>query len=248
MPPDESKGMLNGGELDSVDTDKTKDADPSSAFKPGAVLTLSEETTKERLCGSEFANRVEFDENTDDKDKENEPLSCDPHRSSQPSVEILESQGHEQGEISKAKNDGFLKIPASLEKVQKQGVLTTSNTQLISPRSGNTSLNDLFGYKPAFRTREIDDNVSVDSRENEVGAPVNTIVVVNIESGYLSDTEMSTDSNTPISTPSALSRPAALPSTGKLHFGQGSAVGTKVSYFSCLICPAMQDIWVVYVG
>ncbi|XP_029187428.2 exonuclease 1-like isoform X2 [Acropora millepora] len=227
MPPDESKGMLNGGELDGVATDKTKDADPSSAFKPGAVLTLSEETTKERLCGSEFGNRVEFDENTDDKDKENEPLSCDPHHSSQSSVEILESQGHEQGEISKAKNDVFLKIPASLEKVQKQGVLTTSNTQLISPRSGNTRLNDLFGYKPSFRTREIDDNVSVDSRENEVGAPVNTIVVVNIESGYLSDTEMSTDSNTPISTPSALSRPAALSSTGKLHFGQGSAVGTK---------------------
>ena len=247
MPPDESKGMLNGGELDGVDTDKTQDADPSSAFKPGAVLTLSEETTRERLCGSEFGNRVEFDENTDDRDKENEPVSCDPHHSSQPSVEILESQGHEQGEISKAKNDGFLKIPASLEKVQKQGVLTTSNTQLISPRSGNTSLNDLFGYKPSFRTREIDDSVSVDSRENEVGAPVNTIVVVNIESGYLSDTEMSTDSKTPISTPSALSRLAALPSTGKLHFGQGSAVGTKVCYFSCLICPAMQDIWVVYV-
>lgn len=237
MPPDQSKGIQNGDELNGVDTDKTNDADPSSPFKPGAVLTLSEEKPKERLCGSEFGNRVEFDEYNDDKDKENEPLAPDPHHSSQSSVEILESQRHDQEEISKEENDVFLKIPPSFEKVQKQGVLTSSNTQLISALSGKTSLNDLFGYKPSFKTREIDDNISIDSRENEVGAPVNTIVVVNIESGYVSDTEMSTDSDTPTSTPSALSRLAALPSTGKLHFGQGSAVGTKVCYLSCLICP-----------
>lgn len=245
MPPDESKGILNGDELDGVDTDtdKNNDRDPSSAVESGAVLTLPREKTKERLCSSEFGNRVEFDQNTDDKDKENEPLACDPHHSSQLSVEILESQGHEQGEVAKEESDVFLKIPASFGKVQKQGVLTSSNTQLISAPSGKTSLNDLFGYKPSFKSRDIVDHSSVDTRENEDGVPVNTIVVVNIESGYLSDTEMSTDSDTPIPTRSAVSRLTALPSTGKLHFGQGSAVGTKVCYFCCLIYPTMQDIW-----
>lgn len=211
--------------------DGLEDDDDTSVIyqvEPGAVLSLLTDKTEEQLPCSELGNCSNSDEGVE-QNKENTLQSFEEFNASQTvSVETLEISKRKQEETEDHERSSFWP-----EKVQKRGILTSHSFNVNDPRtcrnaaqSNETGLSELFGYKRSLKTKTLGDHSSVDSRENAVpntGAPVMPVDVIDIESGYLSDTEMSTDGDTPTPTPSAVASLTPLPS-----LRLGSAVGTKV--------------------
>ncbi|XP_068681697.1 exonuclease 1-like [Montipora foliosa] len=233
-PPGESKETLQEDELGGLDAEPDNDdTDATSTSEPGAVLTVLKETTEGDLYVSEFGNHVDC-QKSDLQDKENKLLACNDvfDNSQVNSVATTEVLRHE--EMATDKMDPCIRTPISQEKIRKQGVLTSlsfnvrgSETCAMAARSGQTGLNELFGYKTSFKKRRFSDQVSDGTRGNASGVPVKPDDVIDVDSGYLSDTEMSTDCETPTPTPSTVVRLTATPSVGKVLFRQGSAAGTK---------------------
>ena len=226
------------------------DMSTASAAEPGALLSLLKDNTEEDLSYSEVRNCTVGDGDIEEN-KENELQSCKKSFCSQfVSVQKLDKSKHKQEETSSQESDSLQRILASSEKLQKQGVLTSHSLNVSDPRTDastaqirETSLGDLFGYKRSVKIRKRDNHKSVPVREKadvDPGIPVQPIEVIDIDSGYLSDTEMSTDGDTPTPTPtptpSAAAHNTPLSSGGNLPLSQGSAVGTKVCCFCFCYC------------
>ena len=230
--------------LDTADDDDTRAA---CARESGAVLTFLKDNAVDDLSDGELGNCADDDNDDTEQNKENELQTCEELNSSQ-------SASVKRREISKLKleeaganhdRNSLHRISVSPEKTQKQGVLTShssnvndSSTCAIADQPRETGLGELFGYRRSLKTRKLDDNSSVPTRRKAdatASVPVQPVEVIDVDSGYLSDTEMSTDGDTPTCTPtpSDVVRLTPLPSGGNVPLRQGSAVGTKVccSYF-----------------
>lgn len=219
--------------------DGLEDDDDTSVIcqvEPGAVFSLLTDKPEEQLQGSELGNCSNGDEDVE-QNKENALQSFEEFNAIQTvSVETLVISKRKQEETEDHVRSSFWP-----EKVQKRGILTSHSFNVNDPRtctnavqSNETGLSEMFGYKRSLKTGTLADHSSVDSRENAVpnaGVPVMPVDVIDIESGYLSDTEMSTDGDTPTPTPSAVASLTPLPSGGNLPLRLGSAVGTKVCFF-----------------
>ena len=225
-----------------METEDDDDTRAACAREPGAVLSFVKDNAVDDLSDSELGNCSDGDDDTE-QNKENELHStCEELNSSQ-------SASVKRREISKRKleevganhdRNSLHRISVSPEKTQKQGVLTNhssnvndSRTCSIADQSRETCLGELFGYRRSLKTRNLDDHSSVPTprkADATVDVPVQPVEVIDVDSGYLSDAEMSTDGSTPTCTPtpSGVVRLTPLPSGGNVPLRQGSAVGTKV--------------------
>lgn len=173
-----------------------------------------------------------------EENKENEQRTSE-ESSESPIAHInkLEHSKRKREEDILSQETGSLeKLTCTLDKLQKQSVLTSHSSNIIDTRnanneeSGEPSLGELFGYRRPVKTRKLDSHASESLREN-VGAKesiVQPVEVADIDSGYLSDTEMSTDGDTPTPAQSGAARLVPPSSGGNLPHMQGSAAGTKV--------------------
>ena len=129
----------------------------------------------------------------------------------------------------------------SPKKLLCQGVLTNQSLNISydhKDESVETKLSERFSYKRFQRPTKLIDNTSEPlSREETVSNDSSfsrSVEVIRIDSGYMSDTEMSTDGDTPTSTQSVI-RGQTTPSTSRnFSLLQGSAVGSKVRLESVL--------------
>ena len=140
-----------------------------------------------------------------------------------------DSSGNEVGKGSNDEGD----IEENKE-LQKQSVL---RNQSLNTQTGNKSLGELFRYKPTVKKRRLDNSKSVPSQaiaNEKTDIPVPPLEIIDIDSGYLSDTEQSTDGDTPTPTSSAIAHLTPLSSGRSLPLSQGSAVGTKVCCVFCM--------------
>lgn len=215
-----------------------EDTSAASTVEPGAILSLLKDNKEHELSEGELENCSEDDEDIG-QNKENELQACGKLNASQlSSQEKLENSKLSQEETANYESDSLQRRTSSPEKLQKQGVLTShslnvshSRTATNTSQSVETGLGELFGYKRSAKTRKLDDIRSVLTQEkanSKASIPVQPIEVIDIDSGYLSDTEMSTDGDTPTPAPSAVARLTPFSSGGNLPLRQGSAVGTKV--------------------
>jgi len=232
----EESGADDLVQMEAEDDEGTSSA---SATEPGAVLSLLKDKGVDDLSESERGNCTDDNEDVE-QNKENELQTCEKSNSSQPaSGKKFENSKRNEEETVNYEGDSSYRISGSPKKLQKQGILTSCSLNVSDTRtstntahSGQTSLREIFGYKRSLKTRELDDQKLVPAREKPqvtVGGPVQPIEVIDIDSGYLSDTEMSTDGDTPAptTTPSAVARLSPPSSGGNMLLRQGSAVGTK---------------------
>lgn len=234
-------------EREHLETEDDDDTRTTSVAKPGAVLSFVKDNAVDDLSDSELGNCASNDDDDTEQNKENELQTSEELNSSQ-------SASVKRREISKRKleeaganhdRNSLHRTSVSPEKTQKQGVLTShslnvndSRTCAIADQPRETGLGELFGYRRSLKTRKLDDNSSFPTRRKAdatASVPVQPVEVIDVDIGYLSDTEMSTDGDTPTCTPtpSDVVRLTPLPSGGNVPLRQGSAVGTKVccSYF-----------------
>lgn len=200
-------------------------ASASSAGDPGAVLTLLKENTANDSSGNEVGTGSN-DEGDIEENKENEFHSCEVSSSSE-GLSAKKLEGSQDSESSQ-------RFSETSSKLQKQSVLGNHS---LNTQTGNKSLGELFGYKPTVKKRRLDDYKSVPSQEianEKTGIPVQPLETIDIDSGYLSDTEQSTDGDTPTPTPSAIAHLTPLSSGRSLPLTQGSVAGTKVCWVFCL--------------
>lgn len=211
-----------------VTNSECQDEDEASAFStgdPGAVLTLLKDITAEDCSGNEVG-KGSNDEGDIEENKENEFHSCEVSSSS----ERLSAKNLEESQ----ERDSSQRISDTSSKLQKQSVLRNHS---LNTQTGNKSLGELFGYKPTVKKRRLDNSKSVPSQaiaKEKTDIPVPPLEIIDIDSGYLSDTEQSTDGDTPTPTSSAIAHLTPLSSGRSLPLSQGSAVGTKVCCVFCL--------------
>ena len=176
----------------------------------------------------------------EEEDKENELRTCGESNESPIAKEkMLEySKGKREEEFLSQESNSFQKLKCSPTRLlQKQSVLTSHTSNILDTPNANAEksceqgLSKLFGYRRSMKTRKCDDQTSESLRqktETEHGVAVQSIEVIDIDSGYLSDTEMSTDGDTLTPTQSGALR-LTPPSFGaNVPRMQGSAAGTKV--------------------
>ena len=213
------------------------DTTTSSSSQPGGLLTTLKDV-EEQLYDSEFVeNCSDNEQNMEEEDKENELRTCGESNESPIAKEkMLEySKGKREEE---EESNSFQKLKCSpTRQLQKQSVLTSHSSNILDTPNANAEksceqgLSKLFGYRRSMKTRKRDDQTSESLRqktETEHGIAVQSIEVIDIDSGYLSDTEMSTDGDTPTPTQSGALR-VNPPSFGaNVPRMQGSAAGTKV--------------------
>ncbi|KAM7433475.1 Rad2 nuclease [Porites harrisoni] len=204
-----------------VTNSECQDEDEASAFStgdPGAVLTLLKDITAEDSSGNEVG-KGSNDEGDIEENKENEFHSCEVSSSS----ERLSAKNFEESQ----ERNSSQRISDTSSKLQKQSVLRNHS---LNTQTGNKSLGELFGYKPTVKKRRLDNSKSVPSQaiaNEKTDIPIPPLEIIDIDSGYLSDTEQSTDGDTPTPTSSAIAHLTPLSSGRSLPLSQGSAVGTK---------------------
>ena len=225
-------------ELEHLENEDDGDIRAARAGEPGAVLSVLKDNAEDHLSDSNFGNCTDGDDDIE-QNKENELQTCEELNSSQTASAKRREVSKRKLEEAGANHDrNSLHRPSvSPEKTQKQGVLTShslnindSRTCASTDRSRETGLGELFGYRRSLKTRKLDDQSSQRKSDAAADVPVQPVEVIDIDSGYLSDTEMSTDGDTPSCTPkpSDIVRLTPLSSGGNVPLRQGSAVGTKV--------------------
>ena len=211
-----------------VANSECQDEDEASAFStgdPGAVLTLLKDITAKDSSGNEVGNGSN-DGGDIEENKENEFHSCEVSSSSE-HLSAKKLDGSQESDSSQ-------RVSETSSKLQKQSVLRNHS---LNTQTGNKSLGELFGYKPTVKKRRLDNSKSVPSQaiaNEKTDIPVPPLEIIDIDSGYLSDTEQSTDGDTPTPKPSAIAHLTPLSSGRSLPLSQGSAVGTKVCCVFCL--------------
>ena len=224
-----------------METENDGDTTTSSSSQPGGLLTTLKDV-EEQLYDSEFVeNCSDNEQNMEEEDKENELSTCGESNESPIAKEkMLEySKGKREEEFLSQESNSFQKLKCSptMRQLQKQSVLTSHTSNILDTPNANAEksceqgLSKLFGYRRSMKTRKRDDQTSESLRqktETEHGVAVQSIEVIDIDSGYLSDTEMSTDGDTLTPTQSGALR-LTPPSFGtNVPRMQGSAAGTKV--------------------
>ena len=216
--------------------DDEGDTTTTSTSQPGGILSALKDNVEEDLSDSELAGNCSGIDDVEEENKENKLRTCE-ESSERPiaNVKKLEhSKRKWEEEISSQESDSSQKLACSPKKIQSQSVLTTHSSNISdtrNPESGKPNLGERFGYKRSLQTRKLDEDTSVSSSENTNAKEciaVRPIEVIDIDSGYLSDTEMSTDGDTPTPTQSVAARLTPPSSAGILPRMQGSAAGTKV--------------------
>lgn len=221
----ERKEQNEDNEVTNSECQDEDEASIVSAGDPGAVLTLLKENTADDSCGNEVGSGSN-DEGDIEENKENDFHSCEVSSSSE-RLSAKKLEGSQESDSSQ-------RVSETSSKLQKQRILRNHS---LNTQTGSKSLGELFGYKPTVKKRRLDDYKSVPLQEianEKTGIPVPPVEIIDIDSGYLSDTEQSTDGDTPTPTPSAVAHLTPLSSGRSLPLSQGSAVGTKVCCVFCL--------------
>lgn len=221
----ERKEQNEDNEVTNSECQDEDEASAVSAGDPGAVLTLLKENTVHDSCGNEVGSGSN-DEGDIEENKENEFHSCEVSSSSE-RLSAKKLGGSQESDSSQ-------RVSETASNLQKQSVLRNHS---LNTQTGNKSLGELFGYKPTVKKRRLGNSKSVPSQEiasEKTGIPVPPVEIIDIDSGYLSDTEQSTDGDTPTPTTLAVAHLTPLSSGRSLPLSQGSDVGTKVCCVFCL--------------
>ena len=208
------------------------DTTASSTSQPGGLLTSLKDNIEEQLSDRQLARNCTSDDQQDmeEEDKENELRTCG-------ESPIAKEKGMRERESTSQESNPSQTLRCSPRKLEMQGVLTSHSANIRDTRntndekSGEQGLGKLFGYKRSMKTRKRDDQTSESLRQktkSEDGFAAQPIEVIDIDSGYLSDTEMSTDGDTPTPTQSGVLRLTPPSYGGNAPRMQGSAAGTKV--------------------
>ena len=210
------------------------DATTSRASQPGG-LTILKHNMEEQLSDSELDNEEE-------DNKENElrtrRQSNDSPKAKEKMLEYSAKGKREEQSMSQESSPSQ-KLKCSPRQLQKQSVLTSHSSNIHdtpnanAEKSDESSLGKLFGFRRSMKTRKRGNQTSESLRQKtkaEDGIAVQSIEVIDVDSGYLSDTEMSTDGDTPTPTQSGVLRLTPPPFGGNVPRMQGSAAGTKVCW------------------
>lgn len=190
---------------------------------------------EEHLSDSDRARNCSDDEeNMEEDDKENELRTCG---ESNESSMFEYSKGKREEESMSHQSSPSQKLKCSPRKLQKQNVLTSHSSNIRdtpnanAEKSDESSLGKRFGYKRSMKTNNRENQTSESLRQKtkaEDGIAVPPIEVIDLDSGYLSDNEMSTDGDTPTPTQSGVLRLTPPSIGGNVPHMRGSAAGTKV--------------------
>ncbi|KAL9953298.1 hypothetical protein ACROYT_G040694 [Oculina patagonica] len=233
----DAKDQSLTGDVHLETEDDEEDSTTTSTSQPGVLLSALRDNMEHDLSESELPEDCS-DIRDVEENKENELRTCrESSESPIANVKKFElSKRKREEEISSQGSDSSQKLACSTEKLQGQSVLTSHSSNISDTLNANSeksvepSLGDLFGYKRSLKTRKLDDHTSEPLKENSNAkecTDVRPIEVIDIDSGYLSDTEMSTDGDTPTPTQSCAARLTPPSLAGSLPQKQGSAVGTK---------------------
>jgi len=214
------------------------DTTTSSTSQPGGLLTILKDNMEEQLCDSELATNCSDDKDMEENDKENELRTCgESNESPIAKKKMFEYSKHKREEQSMSQESNTSQtLKCSPRQLQKQSVLTSHSPNIRDEQNANAEKSDesdldkRFGYRGSMKTRKRDNQTSESLRQNtkaEDGIPVQSIEVIDVDSGYLSDTEMSTDGETPTPTQSGVFRLTPPSFGGNVPRMQGSAAGTK---------------------
>ncbi|XP_020608082.1 exonuclease 1-like isoform X2 [Orbicella faveolata] len=214
------------------------DTTTSSTSQPGGLLTILKDNMEEQLCDSELATNCSDDQDMEENDKENELRTCgESNESPIAKKKMFEYSKHKREEQSMSQESNTSQtLKCSPRQLQKQSVLTSHSPNIRDEQNANAEKSDesdldkRFGYRGSMKTRKRDNQTSESLRQNtkaEDGIPVQSIEVIDVDSGYLSDTEMSTDGETPTPTQSGVFRLTPPSFGGNVPRMQGSAAGTK---------------------
>lgn len=216
-----------------MESENDNDVSTTSISQPGGLLSVLKQNMDEHLSEREVGNS--FDNNEDvEQNKENKLRMSDSPTSTLYKLEHCNSKTKE--ETTCHERDSSQKLAHSPKKLQTQGVLTNHSLNISDAQNGEsveTSLGERFGYNRSQKTAKRDDNTSEQLREKTITKDCSAsraVEVIYIDSGYMSDTEMSTDGDTPTPTQSVVARLSPPSSGGNLSLIQGSAVGSKVRF------------------
>lgn len=208
----------------------------TSTSEPGHLLTVLKDNMEQHLSDSELDGNSIDDEDVE-QNKENELMRTWEDSDESPIAKVNKfehsKRKREEEAISHESGVSSQQLACSPKKLQKQNVLTSQslNVSDTTAKSGDPSLLERFGYSRSLKTTKLDDHKSESLREKAKATDpiaVRPIEVIDIDSGYLSDEEMSTDGDTPTPTQSGVARLTPLSSGGNFPRMQGSAAGTKV--------------------
>ena len=227
--------------LETEEDEGEGDTTTSSTSQPGGLLTMLKDNMEEHLSDSEVVrNCGDDEEDMNEDDKENELRTCGESNESPIAKEKMSEcskRKREEESISQESNTSQT-LKCSPRQLQKRRVLTSQSSNIVDTPNANAEKSDesglgkRFGYRRSMKTRKRDDETS-ESLKHKTEAPngitsVQSIEVIDVDSGYLSDNEMSTDGDTPTPTQSGVLR-LTPPSFGaNVPRMQGSAAGTKV--------------------
>lgn len=169
----------------------------------------------------------------EEDNKENELRTCGESNESP----MLYSKGKREDESMSQQSSSSQKLKCSPRKLQTQSVLTSHSSNIRDTPNANaeksvkSSLGKRFGYRRSMKTKNREDQTSESLSQKtkaEDGIVVQPIEVIDVDSGYLSDNEMSTDGDTPTPTQSEVLRLTPPSIGGNVPLMRGSAAGTKV--------------------
>ena len=192
---------------------------------------------EEQLSDSDLGRNCSDDEeNMGEDDKENEVSTCG-ESSESPMSEY--SKGKREEESMSQQSSPSQKLKRSPRKLQKESVLTSHSSNIPdkpnanAEKSDESSLGERFGYRRSMKTKNREDQTSEalgqkTKAEDGTCTVVQPIEVIDVDSGYLSDNEMSTDGDTPTPTQSGVLRLTPPSIAGNDPRMRGSAAGTKV--------------------
>lgn len=228
-----TEGSPAGGT--NLDSENTDELSLTGESRPGGGLTALIQNVDEHLFQCEGENSVVI--NKMEQNKENYSKREDDSSSKLRKIEYYKTESKEETTLH---NSDYSQT-CSPKKLLCQGVLTNQSLNISydhKDESVETKLSERFSYKRFQRPTKLIDNTSEPlSREETVSNDSSfsrSVEVIRIDSGYMSDTEMSTDGDTPTSTQSVI-RGQTTPSTSRnFSLLQGSAVGSKVRLESVL--------------
>ena len=221
--------------LETEDGEGEGDTTSSSTSQPGGLLTILKENMEEHLSDSDLARNCSDDEeNMEENDKENELRT---YGESNESPMFGCSKGKREEESTSQQSSPSQNPKCSPRKLQTQSVLTSHSSNIRdtpkdnAEKSDESSLGKRFGYRRSMKTKNREDRTSESLRQKTKaadGMAVQPIEVIDVDSGYLSDNEMSTDGDTPTPTQSGVLRITPPSIGGNAPLMRGSAAGTKV--------------------
>ncbi|XP_022800229.1 exonuclease 1-like [Stylophora pistillata] len=212
------------------DSENNDELSSTGESQPGGGLTVLKQNMDEHLFQCERENFVQTEDM--EQNKENQSTTEVDLSPKLYKIEYCKRESKEETTF----HDSNSSQTRSPEKLLCQSVLTNHSLNISYNRndeSVETKLTERFSYKRLQRpTKLIDNTLEPLSREETVSNNSGfsrSVEVIRIDSGYISDTEMSTDGDTLTPTQSVITDQTT-PSTGRnFSLLQGSAVGSKTT-------------------